>query len=180
MALRSSWGGGSCRQPSARSVGRNVTIQDLGSIGELVAAIATVATLAYLAVQIRQNNRALRATAYKDLLQSIVATREFISSTPGLADAWHSGLRDFESLSEADQYRFATALGRAIANLQIAIQFHELGILEREMLEPRQRAVLGLLSSPGGSAWWRTAQGAYDAPLRDRINAALGNDESAA
>jgi hypothetical protein len=32
-----------------------VTIQDLGSIGELIAAIATVATLVYLAIQIRQN-----------------------------------------------------------------------------------------------------------------------------
>jgi hypothetical protein len=30
-----------------------VTIQELGSIGELVAALATVATLAYLATQIR-------------------------------------------------------------------------------------------------------------------------------
>ena len=30
-----------------------MTIQDLGSIGELVAAIATIATLAYLAIQIR-------------------------------------------------------------------------------------------------------------------------------
>jgi len=32
-----------------------ITIQDLGSIGELIAAIATIATLAYLAIQIRQN-----------------------------------------------------------------------------------------------------------------------------
>ena len=32
-----------------------MTIQDLGSIGELVAAIATIATLVYLAIQIRQN-----------------------------------------------------------------------------------------------------------------------------
>jgi hypothetical protein len=36
-----------------------VTIQDIGSIGELVAALATVATLAYLALQIRQNTTAL-------------------------------------------------------------------------------------------------------------------------
>ena len=48
-----------------------MTIQDLGSIGELVAALATVATLAYLAIQIRQNTLQLeqstlagRAAAY--------------------------------------------------------------------------------------------------------------------
>lgn len=40
-----------------------MTIQDLGSLGELVAAIATVATLGYLAVQIRASNRIARAEA---------------------------------------------------------------------------------------------------------------------
>jgi hypothetical protein len=36
-----------------------VSLQDLGSIGELVAAIATVATLVYLAIQVRHDSRAL-------------------------------------------------------------------------------------------------------------------------
>jgi hypothetical protein len=40
-----------------------VTIQDLGSLGELIAAIATVATLIYLAIQIRASNRLARAEA---------------------------------------------------------------------------------------------------------------------
>jgi hypothetical protein len=40
-----------------------VTIQELGSIGEFVAAIATIATLAYLAIQIRSSNRLARAEA---------------------------------------------------------------------------------------------------------------------
>jgi hypothetical protein len=42
-----------------------LTIQDLGSIGELIAAIATVATLAYLALQIRQNTRAIQGSALR-------------------------------------------------------------------------------------------------------------------
>jgi hypothetical protein len=36
-----------------------MTLQDLGSIGEFVAAVATVATLAYLALQIRYNTKAI-------------------------------------------------------------------------------------------------------------------------
>jgi hypothetical protein len=40
-----------------------MTIQDLGSIGELVAAIATVATLVYLALQIRQNTESVKLSA---------------------------------------------------------------------------------------------------------------------
>ena len=40
-----------------------MSLQDIGSIGELVGAIATVATLFYLAVQIRQNTAQLRESA---------------------------------------------------------------------------------------------------------------------
>lgn len=40
-----------------------MTLQDLGSLGEFVAAIATVATLVYLAIQIRASNRLARAEA---------------------------------------------------------------------------------------------------------------------
>ena len=38
-----------------------MTIQDLGSIGELVAAMATLGTLIYLALQIRQNSQTVKA-----------------------------------------------------------------------------------------------------------------------
>jgi hypothetical protein len=41
----------------------SVTLQDLGSAGEFIAAIATVATLIYLAIQIRASNRLARAEA---------------------------------------------------------------------------------------------------------------------
>ena len=40
-----------------------MTVEQLGSIGELIAAIATVATLGYLGVQIRTSNRLARAEA---------------------------------------------------------------------------------------------------------------------
>ena len=42
--------------PSRMSWTVHVTIQDIGSIGELVGALATVVTLAYLALQIRRSN----------------------------------------------------------------------------------------------------------------------------
>ena len=44
-----------------------MTIQDLGGIGELIAAVATIATLAYLAIQVRQNTRALRSSTFQQI-----------------------------------------------------------------------------------------------------------------
>ena len=42
-----------------------MTIEELGSIGEAIAAIATIGTLFYLALQIRASNRLSRAEAWR-------------------------------------------------------------------------------------------------------------------
>ena len=53
-----------------------MTIQDLGTIGELVAAIATVATLIYLAAQIRQNTNSMKTAAVSSLHDVQLLTRD--------------------------------------------------------------------------------------------------------
>jgi len=53
-----------------------VTLQDLGSIGELIAAIATVATLLYLAAQIRQSTSAMKTSALSSLHDVQLLTRD--------------------------------------------------------------------------------------------------------
>lgn len=49
-----------------------MTIQDLGSIGELVAAIATVATLGYLGLGIRQNTESVRLSTELELSKLVI------------------------------------------------------------------------------------------------------------
>ena len=50
----------------------DVTVQELGSFGEVVAAIATVATLIYLSLQIRQTNRVSRSAVVSELQQKYI------------------------------------------------------------------------------------------------------------
>jgi len=42
-----------------------MSLEDLGNIGEFVAAVSVVVSLIYLAVQIRQNTRSVRASTYQ-------------------------------------------------------------------------------------------------------------------
>jgi hypothetical protein len=58
----------------------HVSLQDLGSIGEFVAAIATVETLAYVAVQVRQNTRALRSSTFQGIAEDMSRTAETIAT----------------------------------------------------------------------------------------------------
>ena len=51
-----------------------MTIEDLGNLGDLVAAIATVATLIYLAQQIRRNARSVEGSSAQALLELEITT----------------------------------------------------------------------------------------------------------
>ena len=46
-----------------------MTIQDLGALGELVAAVVMVITLAYLTVQVRQGNAIARAQTRQSMME---------------------------------------------------------------------------------------------------------------
>ena len=63
-----------------------MTLQDLGSIGEFVAAIATIATLAYLALQIRQNTRTLRVNSHQEAGESWASLNYAIANHSDFAD----------------------------------------------------------------------------------------------
>jgi hypothetical protein len=95
-----------------------VTLQDLGSIGEFVAAAATVATLVYLAIQIQQNTRTVRAsahhagsTAWSELLAKLAAD-------PALAEVYHLGRVSPESLPPEETRRFELAFDAMLAQIE--------------------------------------------------------------
>jgi hypothetical protein len=83
-----------------------VTIQELGSLGELIAAVATVVTLIYLATQIRHNNKALDETTSAAVNASYASINSRISSDEQFAELFIRGRRDLGSLNPVEFERF--------------------------------------------------------------------------
>ena len=78
----------------ARTEG-DVTLEDLGNVGEFVAAIATLITLIYLAVQIRQNTGSVKAAAAQSVLAALNEALQSAASTPQLARVVVLGQADY-------------------------------------------------------------------------------------
>jgi hypothetical protein len=69
-----------------------VTLEDLGHVGELIAAVATVATLIYLAIQIRASNRLARAEATRSPSSDLNALNAAFGTDPTYLGAWRKVL----------------------------------------------------------------------------------------
>jgi hypothetical protein len=134
-----------------------VTLQDLGSIGELVGAIATVATLAYLALQIRHNSRGLdqnselmRMSFENQVREEGIQLRSLIASDAELSAIWRRGLAEPADLDRSERDRFELLIVNVLNILKA-----EYDALHRGLATDHRATYLYVIArTPGFREWW--------------------------
>ncbi len=95
-----------------------ITLTDLGSLGEFISAIAVVASLIYVGVQLRQNTAAIKITtsqAFTDTWNGYVSTLNLAS---GLAEVFFRGLKGTSQLNKGEIAQFYAFLSQAFTTYQ--------------------------------------------------------------
>ena len=144
-----------------------MSLQDLGSIGELVGGFAIVVSLIYVALQIRQNTRqvsentrSVQRDSWRNSVQDANSWRYSLIHHPDVADLYRRGLRDAESLGSNDWLRFRLLLD--------SLFYHWLYMfLNREEIgdpDPNAVFVSRLLSEPGGQRYWDSSRFIFAGP----------------
>jgi hypothetical protein len=167
-----------------------VSLQDVGSIGELIAAIATVATLVYLTIQIRHNSRALdrsnefaRASSIHDITILFNELNWRLATDGELADIYTRALAGHE-LSDTEGTRFVAFVNTYIATIEnlVGQQSLELGYSELDSssaLDLFAPIVRQLLETKDGGKWWsEVAPHLYVEEFRTMVDAAVGSVSS--
>jgi hypothetical protein len=155
-----------------------VTIQDLGSIGELIAAVATIATLAFLATQIRQSNKAARTTAELELPQKFAEWHARISAQPELARIWDAAAEDFESLGPDEIRRFRWIVAELFLVFEAQYYAYRGGLLSEASWLIKRNTILALLENPILGEQWTSRMVPYSEEFRKEIDTQSGNSDS--
>ena len=132
-----------------------MTIEALGSIGELVAAIATIATLFYLAMQIRHSSEATRGASQQALIDTSFDASWELGRNVELARVVGAGLLDFDALDDRDKTTFTFIVQRYVGNLEKGLRLRERGLIDGETVDSVANGVLMVVRSPGGAKWWQ-------------------------
>jgi len=152
---------------------QHLTVQDLGSIGELIAAIATVATLAYLAIQIRQNTRSTRAAMIQAGYSQASSFTSLIGSDTAVARVWRIGLADPSELDEDEYIQFlglATAMLRNFEN--VFIQFQD-SAEDPLAWEPWDLSLRNIMRTRGLKACWQERKIVFGKGFRTYVDGIL-------
>ncbi len=131
-----------------------MTIQDLGSLGELIAAVATVATLVYLAAQIRQNTRALRSSSFHGVTDSFNQVNMRVANDESLARIFRLGSEDLAQLTDDERVRFGFMFLSAFRVFETLYYQDIQQIGESQLWEAEKTTMVALLSGSGARGWW--------------------------
>ena len=140
---------------------RKLTIEQLGSIGELLAAIATLATLVYLAIQVRQ--------AKRQIADSLIQARANFSneaaryagdiqlrwfSPTGQNPTMMKALLTQDRLTPEEAYEFAVQMPIFIGELIRTEMLSRRDLLDEEYRHVRRSIFRPYLAMPRVRKWW--------------------------
>ena len=126
-----------------------MTIQDLGSIGELIAAVATLATLAYLAVQVRSARNSMDFATAQGLSEQFNHVNAQLAENPELADIYLRGLHYPDALSDEEWLRFSNLSMQYWNVHQIILELGAAGIVSKRWVEGSRLEIASRCRLPG-------------------------------
>ncbi len=144
--------------------------QLLGNFGEFFGAIAVVGTLGYLTVQIRQNTKALRVSAYADFVDRHIQMVKFQAEHAVVI----SGPDDYEALSAEDRTIHVAHLSGMLRNGDALHYQWQQGLLDDARFESALVSVAGAVQSNKSSRRiWEGARARYNPDYRSHIDVLL-------
>jgi len=147
-----------------------MTIADLGSIGEFVAAIATLGTLIYLALQIRQNSEAVRINAAQSILASLNEALQSAAASPESARVLILGQSDFDQLEEDEKAQFMVWIFGWFRVLEQAHYYHSKGLLADEIWEGQIAHTRQVIAGNAINNWWLQRKSFFSSEFQQFID----------
>jgi len=148
-------------------------IQTLGAIGEFVSSLVVVVTLIYLAIQLRQTKLTVQSSSWQNGVNSIIDGNFRLAEDEQLLEIFQRGMADPDALSSAEQLRLALVLASFLHIFHKWYLDNEKGLVDEHAWRGEKASMVGLLSTPGGTRWWREFQVPFTPEFRAYVDAQL-------
>jgi len=142
----------------------------IGAVGEILGAIAVFLTLAYLAIQIRQNTKAVQASAVDSGISTVSSVRQAMFESAELTDIYIKGSAEPDSLSKAEKIRYRLLVHNILmAESNIHAQALMTG-LSNSTWVTQLPIIARQVSSPGGKWFWEEYKMEFEESFRAEVD----------
>ena len=145
----------------------------VGAIGEIIGALAVFLTLIYLALQIRQNTKAVQASAVDASISKVTSVRQSMYENGEIARIYMKGLAYPDDLDEESRTRFRLLMHNillAISNIYSQTSFAGLSM---STWESQLVLLTRVVTSPGGRWFWKEYRLEFEEIFREQVDRIL-------
>lgn len=143
----------------------------INALAQVVAAVGVIVTLIYVAIQIRQNTRAIRRSAFQDLLNYITNVNLLLTSDRSLCELSIRARSGFATLDEADQIRLLVWFGTVFRHYQNAHALYRDGLISPLQWEDMLRPIERHFRYRSGHDMWAIVRESFAADFRALVDA---------
>jgi hypothetical protein len=142
----------------------------IGAIGEVIGALAVFLTLGYLAVQIRQNTKAVRASALDSSVNAVNAVRVAMFESAEVAAIYGKGLENPDELDDEEKVRFRLLVHTILWAVWNIYAQTEYGGLSKSIWAAQLPLLDRVINSHGGIWFWDQYRMEFDEKFRDEVD----------
>jgi hypothetical protein len=142
----------------------------IGAIGEVIGALAVFLTLGYLAVQIRQNTKAVRASALDSSVNAVNAVRFAVFESAEVTAIYRKGLANPDELDDNEKTRFRLLVHTVLWSIWNIYAQTEYGGLSTSTWAAQIPLLDRIMNSQGGVWFWDNFKMEFDEKFRDEVD----------
>lgn len=156
-----------------------MTMQELGSLGEFIAAIGLVFSLIYVGVEIRRSRKLAAVEGVENRMSAWNEWTRLLLVNPDLRKVYLSGSRDLNSLERDDKYVFNQLMTLRYTLLVRQID-RGMQLNDREAIDGAKGILLEQFSyEPSLADWWRQHRTEWRPTFREFVDKVLQDHEEA-
>jgi hypothetical protein len=142
-----------------------MTLDQFGSIGEMIGGLGVIISLAYLAIQIRKNTEAERTSTYQAVVSDFGALNNTMASSPEQSHLFVKAMENYNQLSSNEKARISQLFFQCFRFFENMYYQHRKGYLDEEVWTGWKRLMLTYYSRPGFQTWWGHRRDVYSEPF---------------
>jgi len=148
-----------------------MTLADLGNIGEFIGAIGVIASLIYVGLEVRRNTKALRAQAHETVVSGYMDSINVISQhAETFAKGIQSTYDEFKKFPDDEKVVFVGMIFGFFKHFeQIHAQYRQ-GLIGEEEWSAWSEHIGMQFHQAGPQWWWKLRRSSFAPPFREYLD----------
>jgi len=156
-----------------------MSLAQLASLSSTVSAVALIASVIYASIQIRQNTRAVLASAFQQVVNSFAEISFEISKDKTLVALYLHGGQDFTSFEELERLQYRLMLLSLLRRAENVFFQTEIRMLHLDHWSGMRNSIKTIVESQGARDCWREIKTRFNPTFASFIDSLIAQDSNA-